>query len=40
MSHSPLRYLHSFLIVANEGSFVRAADRLAVSQPALSYQMR
>ncbi|ANH71799.1 lysR substrate binding domain protein [Ralstonia insidiosa] len=40
MSHSPLRYLHSFLTVANEGSFVRAADRLAVSQPALSYQMR
>ena len=40
MSHSPLRYLHSFLTVANEGSFVRAADRLSVSQPALSYQMR
>jgi LysR family transcriptional regulator, cyn operon transcriptional activator len=35
-----IRHLHYFLAVARAGSFSRAADRLALSQPSVSQKMR
>jgi DNA-binding transcriptional LysR family regulator len=35
-----LQQIRSFLVVAEEGSLRRAADRLRMSQPALSRQMQ
>lgn len=35
-----LKQLHQFLVIAEEGSFRRAADRLFIAQPALSVSIR
>jgi DNA-binding transcriptional LysR family regulator len=40
MRRDELNDLAAFAVVAEEGSFTRAASRLGMSQPALSHAMR
>jgi DNA-binding transcriptional LysR family regulator len=40
MKNPALKYLHSFLAIAQQGSYAKAAEHLALTQPSLSYQIK